>query len=915
MDRSMVRRPLALCCLGFAFGILMEHYEKSGQAILYMLPALLFFMIGESKKTGDGERLHRQRWRRMAAPAAALLVMSFGLGCLHMRLEAQKTGTLWRHEGQTIVLWGEGMSAEDKGDYCKVVVRGIWAAPMERVKESPPEILPGKGGRFGQSPAQGGEGPKAEGKRPEKEGQSPAQGGEGLAVVPLREKILLTLSGRPEDLGLSSFSQLVGKRIRVKGVISLPEGRRNPGGFDYRLYLRGKGIFVTMKGGEGRPEVSEKALSPWLHRLALARGDFARRVSRTCREDVGGLILSMLFGDKSVLDEDLYEAFQKNGAAHLLAVSGIHVSMVAIYAGKLVGRRRDLWPSLVVMLFLLVYAALAGFSPSVMRAALMAGMSMTAILFRRGCDTYNAGAASAGILLIGQPYRLFDLGFQLSFLCLLSLAVVLPWVRIKGRGLADRLKKQWFLKAVDLLSPLLVVQGMMIPATAYFFYFFSWSSFFLNPLLIPLAGLIVPVAAVLFPLSFLPGGVGELIFQLGMNAAGAPAGLMLLCVNAFSQAGGGSFSVTSPPLGAFLAFYLLVFYFCSESRHILLRRGFGKTAAALAVLLLVFASAFPYSIGSADAPHLLSRRIYPMVFVDVGQGDCLHLRGPKGKNVLIDGGGSPYYNVGKKILAPYLLKNGVRKIDLALVTHLHQDHYGGLLELAEELPVERLGLYEANALQEGRIRRDFRGKDGKGRIPQITYLKKGDRIDLGEDVFIQVLAPEKKTAAEYREAIAKEADENENCLVFLVSFHGLRVLVTGDMGFPGEERLLAAYPQGQEAADGRDGQGNSDPKAHILKVGHHGSRYSTSEAFLQAVSPSAAVIQVGKNNFGHPGGNVIELFKNYGIMVFRTDRQGAIVVKEVASGGAVLSDVLEEKIWHIRTQKRRSMPTRHSKGI
>jgi len=246
----------------------------------------------------------------------------------------------------------------------------------------------------------------------------------------------------------------------------------------------------------------------------------------------------------------------------------------------------------------------------------------------------------------------------------------------------------------------------------------------------------------------------------------------------------------------------------------------------------------------------------------VGQGDCLHVKTPSGKNILIDGGGSRNYDVGKKILKPYLLKNGVSKIDIAFVSHRHLDHYGGIVSLVNDFNVGKLCFYEANSAIEQEIL-----KETGLRKDQVVYLSKGQSIILDEGVFIEILYPEKKTAEEYERLTAFDADENDISLIMKVRYSGFSVLMTGDINFEGERRLM-------EANEGKRNALKSD----LLKIAHHGSKYGSSEEFLAAVSPDITVFQVGKNSFGHPTAEVIEKCNNINADIYRNDEHGAIGV-------------------------------------
>ena len=250
-----------------------------------------------------------------------------------------------------------------------------------------------------------------------------------------------------------------------------------------------------------------------------------------------------------------------------------------------------------------------------------------------------------------------------------------------------------------------------------------------------------------------------------------------------------------------------------------------------------------------------------MVYTYAPQGDCLHIRTPEGRNILIDGGGSQSYKVGEKILLPYLLKNRVKTVDLAIVTHLLDDHYLGIKQLAEKMEIKNLGIYEANRLREPEILAEtgLHSQD-------MLYLTKGDRIQIEKEVWIEILYPEEHTTEEYEKLILEEEDENKSSLLMKVYYKGLTIFMTGDLGLEGEREIIENYEDHIEVLD-----------VDVLKIGHHGSKYSTGEDFLDVTHPKIAVFQVGKNNFGHPHPSVIDKCTEKGIIVYRNDLNGAII--------------------------------------
>lgn len=277
----------------------------------------------------------------------------------------------------------------------------------------------------------------------------------------------------------------------------------------------------------------------------------------------------------------------------------------------------------------------------------------------------------------------------------------------------------------------------------------------------------------------------------------------------------------SPPLWLVILLYFIMFFLASEQLEIMVHR---KEQVKILFIIIVFI-AFSMFIKTASYQPLKESEL---VFVDVGQGDCVHVKAGE-KNILIDGGGKADYNIGKNTLKPYLLKNGVNYVDLSLATHRHTDHFKGLDELWQE---------------------------GMADEPK-TGLTAGEVFHVSENIKIETLWPLSLEDD-------KKQDENANCTVFMIYLNGYKILVTGDLDVAGEKKMIAHYEKSDKL------------KADILKIGHHGSKTSTSEDLLESVSPRFAVIQVGQNNYGHPDSKIIEKCCLKGIIVLRNDTHGAV---------------------------------------
>ena len=607
-------------------------------------------------------------------------------------------------------------------------------------------------------------------------------------------------SGTPEeDAWLYS---LIGKEVAVGAELTLPESAGNPRTFDYRRYLLGRGISFTGKlikapvAEDVRDEGSRlSALRRW---VALGRGAFLDRIRG---EGDRAFASGILFGDTTGMDEDELEEFRRNGTAHILAVSGLHIGALASLLTRLRNRTGRNWTVAPCAFLLMLYGEASCWSPSVVRAVMLAVVRMAAEVTDRPYDSTEAAALVSLCILAARPYMIFDQGFQMSFLALLSINFLLPYLKPRiGSGAAV----------------MLAVQAVMIPYSAFVYNVFSPLAVILNIPMVFLASVYTPIGAGGFmaelfagmtgPVPDLLSGLGRLIKTVDhILFLGNPAAMR----------------VPSPPLWAEALLLAAVFLLASEWGEVFLRERKNVEMRRLFAAVLIVAALSSWYAGRSPFDNA------DMVFLDVGQGDSLHVKAGGGVDVLIDGGGNAYRNVGRDTLMPYLLHNGVRNVDLALATHLHTDHFLGLEQLAEEYPVREI----------------------------VTEGLAGDVIKAG-DVDIRILWPAPENAG--------SPDENFGSLVFMVEKEGVRMLVTGDLTEEGENALLSMYA------------GTDELRCHILKVAHHGSRFSTTDAFLETADPLIAVIGVGRNEYGHPAPSVIEKLEAKGIMVFRTDRDGAV---------------------------------------
>lgn len=647
-----------------------------------------------------------------------------------------------------------------------------------------------------------------------------------------REKILVRLTGIDDETDLYSLS---GRRVRATGRIEKASGARNPGCFNYEIYLRARGIYSLMEVSKYKLEVGG-IVRPLTNYLSVQKGLFYSNMKEMIGEDDASLIFAVLFGDKSFLDDDVYTQFQTNGIAHVLAVSGLHVGLIYALLRKLI-KRKDWLVSVFSVVFLFLYIILADYSVSVIRAAVMIVLQIIAFHSMKRYDMLSAACFTAMIMLFVNPYFIYDSGMQLSFLAVYSLAVIFPWCDDRLKRFCDKRKNERLYTVGSLLLPGIVLQAAMMPLTAFHFLNFAPLAVFVNPIAIYIASLLLPAGLLCFlvhPFKLLLSGAAGVSYAISHA---------LKFVSALADRLLPGFSVPAPPLSMLLLYYALLFYFFSEMRHIMIRRGRSNTVAVGFIALALSCCVLPVLYGKSMSPFPWKYNEYKAVFVDIGQGDCTHIRS-QGVNVLIDGGGSYYKDIAGDSLKPYLLKNGVTHIDIAMVTHLDTDHSKGIADLSQQMRIDSIVFPES-----------VRGSDVSSfNAGEIIYVKEGDVIRAGDAEFTVL-------SAGY-----VGSDPNEGSLVTLCSIGELDILLTGDAPVSVENRIV------------RDGF--HDMHIEVLKAGHHGSSTSTGPMLLASISFDMAVISCGKNNrYGHPSAETISRLDASGIRIRRTDLEGAICIR------------------------------------
>ncbi len=609
----------------------------------------------------------------------------------------------------------------------------------------------------------------------------------------------------------ADIADLIGTKLRLRGELSRANEASNPASFDYRLYLKSLGMYYTFRAREIGVEDTSVPLSYRHLRLLIRwREGF---LSLFEDEKTRGFIRGIIFGDKSEIDEETREVFNENGTGHVLAVSGLHVGFLYSLIRFITRKRKTIATTILTILILFIYGEMTLWSASTIRAVLVLSFAILSLHLRRSFDLLSSVSASAMVILIANPYQLVNASFQLSFMALLGISYLSqPLAAVLG----------------NVLGSLLAIQLAIIPISAFLFNRLNLLSIFINIPVIALSSVIVPF----YMLLLIIYAVTMTIPSFAILISEGLCDLMLRLNEALAYGGAYSNLVISMEPAFLILGYAIAFFLSSEWFRVEVFRKNIKKLVRVLILLIVLAFVLHLGTYNEFADD-------EFVFVDVGQGSCIHVRTPEGRNILIDGGGSEEYSVAKKVLQPYLLKNGVRRVNLAVATHMDTDHYKGLAELIELGMIERI----------------VTNGDGYS-AGDIIYEEDGFRI--------RVVAPIDRDSRTQRRSELDD-EENESSLVIRIEYGDVSCLATGDIGKETEMGIVEAWKHtGSLGID-------------ILAVPHHGSKNSSSEDFIEACSPKIAVVQVGRNNmYGHPARETIEAYEAKGIRLLRNDMDGAI---------------------------------------
>lgn len=686
-------------------------------------------------------------------------------------------------------------------------------------------------------------------------------GEESLKKSPQQGKNKAT--GLEDDTVVESIEDIygqVGDGIQLVGTISEFHDYGNPGRMNTVMSNKAKGIC-------GRAMISKYSLvieprqEKSLARLAeQVRKQYEAYMAQAMPKQDAAAIFAMLFGGYQGIRPELLEAFTLTGIVHILSVSGSHITLMAGTA-NIVGRFLHMSSRATAVLatgVILFYSLLAGAIPPVIRSALMGILTLLALTAGRERDAQHIlGLVALGLLLY-SPLWLFDISFQLSFGATAGLLYLAPPLR-------ERLRKKLPIFVADSLAVTIGAQLSVLPIIAWYFNVLSLSSLLANLVIAPIvewiivAGLLAGLLASLLPLAgkvvfLLASVVLGLVYELSRWVAALPGSQIYMPT--FSWWGGMLYYMG---LGWLIIGdeYRKRLIPCVGSKYLL---AMGKklrsskcwqAVSLLGMLAVVFCC---WQMG-------WNNKEMQVHFIDVGQGDSALVITPHGRAFMVDTGGvrEGSYDIGSRVDVPYLLHYGVEKLDYIFLTHAHDDHAGGVKGILTKIPVGAIGIGHEGA-------GDYLQTFGTGEIGKIKKLlvplQEGSSIELDGVRIDMLYSPESKKVQESQ----LQATGNEFSNLIRVSYGEASFLFTGDLIAEQEQQVLA---------------NGTNVASTVLKVGHHGSRTSSSQEFLTAVNPGWAVISCGYNNsFGHPHKEILNrLTSCTKAKILRTDQQGAIVFR------------------------------------
>lgn len=663
----------------------------------------------------------------------------------------------------------------------------------------------------------------------------------------------------------------IGNIIKVRGKLRQFEEAANKGNFDSRKYYLSLGFYGKIEAGT--IEIINSDYSGIRQGLYELRMEIIERLEKLCSDNNGifsiinnknGIIGAIILGDKTDIDSDIKELYSVSGIAHILAISGLHISFVGMAIYRLLRRRfRFLFSAAVSIPVVLSFGIMSGFGISTIRAIIMFILKIIGEVLGRKYDAITAISLAGFVLLLQNPFVVCNSGFQMSFGAIIAIVLILPIVE-------EILNTDN--KIIKVLSANFTISLVMNPILAWNYYELPTFSFLLNIVVVPLMSVVIVSSIVGIFCSCIMFGFGKVVIFPG---CGILELYTFLC-NIINKSSVASIVVGQPKVTIIIVYYAILLvvlfglknirtkYTRAEKERNIIKKETGLVLEKKAKkerrikgqnVKVRLACIVGFLLLNCLIYYIPNPGFY-ITFIDVGQGDGILIHGDNGMKVMVDGGSTSEKQVAKNCIVPYLKAEGIGTIDYSIITHTDKDHISGILEILENNNSNRIRIKNL-------VMPDINMKDDtynelieKAKLKKINvlYIKKGDTLSLGKTK-IKCIYPETTTTA---------SDKNDYCTVLSVKNKTSKILLTGDISKEIEEKI----------------KDDIEENYTVLKVAHHGSNYSSSEKFLKKVNPKYSIISVGKNNsYGHPGNETMERLRKQGGVIYRTDEKGGITIR------------------------------------
>lgn len=629
----------------------------------------------------------------------------------------------------------------------------------------------------------------------------------------------------------------MGQWVTLRGKVEPFLAATNPGQFDAHRFYQIQGI--SYKLIDASLIGTSKEWSLYKEKLFEIKTRIGFQIDKIMPEKYAGIVKTMLLGNKSELDKNTKNLYRQTGIAHILAISGMHISFLGMGLYECLRRAKvpNVIASVVAIVGMLQFGMMVGMSASAYRAIIMFSMQLLARLWRRTYDTLTALAVASVMVLMEQPRYIYHTGFLLSFGAIMGIVYIYPILfEVLGQVCLNKHGEKIVKAGIFSLSITIFNLPIIL-----------WNYYVIPPYATLINIIIIPCLIVVLSCSVISIGISFIWIFLSKICA-IPSVILLFLIEKVAQLSmylpANQWIIGKPELLQIFLCYL--FMFSGVCAFVFHKKKLAFVAIVLSVIVVIIS--FPSKAN--------------ITMLDVGQGDCTIIADGKGNCFIIDGGSSSEVKIGEYKIIPFLKHEGISKVSCIFISHMDKDHMNGIRELillGKKEGIEILSIVMSkNSMKENLFDAEFEQfiKEINAQNINITLIEAGDIITKG-NLNVTCLHPSQQFGV---------TDKNEQSLVLKIKLGNFVGLFTGDISSFVEQEIINYF--------------SIDEQIQLLKVSHHGSKNATSEVFLKRIMPDYAFISCGRNNsYGHPSKEVLKRLEQVGSQIYTTKDNGAITIQ------------------------------------